>query len=166
MVMTDKDHLRCYLGTHLKVVASCCTCHLEKSPRSQDNFCYFSSSYKMERLVGMVPASQAWGNSCLLSCSGGVEARLDLEKCLGGSCNGNSQIGDYTLHWKPISLGSESYGLTLYLSLTLPKQNGTSASELGGLIEMMYVKGRRIVSGTQSALSESEAFFSRPSPFC
>lgn len=87
-------------------------------------------------------------------------------KCLGGSCNGNSQIGDYTLHWKPISRGSESYGLTLYLSLTLPKQNGTSASELGGLIEMMYVKGRRIVSGTQSALSKSEAFLSRPSPFC
>lgn len=46
----------------------------------------------MERLVGMVPVSQVWKNSCLLSLHGGVEARLDLEKCLGGYCNVNSQI--------------------------------------------------------------------------
>lgn len=63
----------------------------------------------------MVPASQAWENSCLPRVGGVAEARLDLETCLGG---------DHTLPWKLIRLGVESSSLILLLVPSPPQAEG------------------------------------------
>ena len=69
---------------YLNIVESCYTCHLKRVPSQKtDSFTSLVILDGGEGLVGLVPASQAWGSSCLPSLDGVAEIKLDLETLSG-----------------------------------------------------------------------------------